>query len=87
MDAIAVTDQTRMFLIPLIFLVILTILVVAGRTRNQAGSSPGARIFEIVLVTITCLALGAFVTQSLQTDEVIINEFHRLYHDKGFDQT
>ena len=76
-----------MFLIPLIFLVILTILVVAGRTRNHAGSSPGARIFEIVLVTITCLALGSFVTQSLQTDEVIINEFHRLYHDKGFDQT
>ena len=67
MDSIAVTDQTRMFLIPLIFLVILTILVVVGRTRNQAGSSPGARIFEIVLVTITCLALGAFVTQSLQT--------------------
>ena len=87
MDSIAVTDQTRMFLIPLIFLVILTILVVVGRTRNQAGSSPGARIFEILLVTVTCLALGAFVTQSLQTDEVIINEFHRLYHDKGFEQT
>ncbi len=76
-----------MFLIPLIFLVILTILVVAGRTRKQSGSSPGARIFELVLVTITCLALGAFVTQSLQTDEVIISEFHRLYHDEEFDQT
>ena len=51
MDSIAVTDQTRMFLIPLIFLVILTILVVVGRTRNLSGSSPGARIFEILLVT------------------------------------
>ena len=76
-----------MFLIPLIFLVILTILVVAGRTRKQSDSSPGARIFELVLLTITCLALGVFVTQSLQTDEVIISEFHRLYHDEGFDQT
>ena len=76
-----------MFLIPLIFLVILTILVVAGRTRKQSGSSPGARIFELVLVAITCLALSAFVTQSLQTDEVIISEFHRLYHDEEFDQT
>ncbi len=87
MDLIAVTNQTRMFLIPLIFLVILTILVVIGRTRNPSGSSPRTRIFEILLVAITCLSLGAFVTQSLQTREVVINEFHRLYHDEEFAQT
>ena len=76
-----------MFLIPLIFLVVLTILVVVGRTRSQLGSSLGPRIFEVLLVAVTCLALGAFVAQSRQTDWVMINEFHRLYHDKEFDQT
>ena len=50
-----------MFLIPLIFLVILTILVVVGRTRNQSGFSPGARIFEIVLIT-TLRPRGARLT-------------------------
>ena len=68
-----------MYLIPLIFLVVLTILVVVGKTRSQLGSSLGPRIFEVLLVAVTCRALGAFVT--LQTDEVIVNEFYRLYHD------
>ena len=66
-----------MFLIPLIFLVILTILVVAGRTRNYVGSSPGARIFELVLVAITCLGLGAFVTRSPQSGLLVVPALDR----------
>ena len=77
MDSIAISDEMRVFLIPLIFLLTFTILVVVSRTRNHAGSSPGARIFEIFLVAITCLVLGAFVTQSLQTDPPLLPALDR----------
>ena len=72
MDSIAVTDQARLFIIPLVFLVVLSILVVVGRTRNRSDSSSRARILEILLVAITSLGVGAFVTLSLKIDPPVL---------------